>query len=737
MRNMLALAVSVLLLLAPAMALGAQELPDLGGASISIAVENSYIPFSFIDQDTDAPTGVDYDVIAELCARLNCVPDFIETAWDGMILAVSNGEFDMAAGGITIKPDRAEIVDFTEGYVSVVQVLLSRIDEMRFDGSEALAADSSLLVGVQPGTTNYWVALDLVGEERIVAYETFPVAVQALIAGDVDAVVMDDVAGQGYVGVNAGSLQILGEPLTATEEIGYIFPLGSPLRDSIDAGLDSMRADGTLEAINNKWFLGAEEEALPDLAGASISIAVDNDYRPFSFIDADTGALVGWDFDIITELCARLNCVPDFVETPWQGTIEAVSNGEFDLAAGAIIVKPDRAELVDYTDSYLMIQQVLIARADESRFTDGASFAADDALMLGAQDATIAHRAALDLVGADRVQSFVSTTDIFDALVAGDVDAVTNADVVTQDYLATYNTLQILGEPLSEPEQAAFVVPPGSPLREAINAGLDSMRADGALEAINNRWFYAAAAAAALPDLAGASISIAVENSYIPFSFIDQDTDAPTGVDYDVIAELCARLNCVPDFIETAWDGMILAVSNGEFDMAAGGITIKPDRAEIVDFTEGYVSVVQVLLSRIDEMRFDGSEALAADSSLLVGVQPGTTNYWVALDLVGEERIVAYETFPVAVQALIAGDVDAVVMDDVAGQGYVGVNADSLQILGEPLTATEEIGYIFPLGSPLRDSIDAGLDSMRADGTLEAINNKWFLGAEEEALPDL
>ena len=494
MRKKFALLLASLILLVPALVAGAQDLPDLGGATISIAVESSYIPFSFIDLETDEPIGLDYDLLDELCARLNCVPEFIETAWDGMILAVSNGEFDMAVGGITIKPDRAEIVDFTDGYVSLVQVLLSRLDEARFSDGESLAADESLLVGVQPATTNYWVALGLVGEERIVAYETFPVAVQALIAGDVDAVVMDDVAGQGYVGVNADRLQIIGGPLTSLEEIGYIFPLGSELRDAMNAGLDSMREDGTLEAISNKWFLGAEPET-------------------------------------------------------------------------------------------------------------------------------------------------------------------------------------------------------------------------------------------ALPDLMGASISIAVESSYIPFSFIDLETDEPIGLDYDLLAELCARLNCVPEFIETAWDGMILAVSNGEFDMAVGGITIKPDRAEIVDFTDGYVTLVQVLLSRIDEARFSDGESLAADESLLVGVQPATTNYWVALDLVGEERIVAYETFPVAVQALIAGDVDAVVMDDVAGQGYVGVNADRLQIIGGPLTSLEEIGYIFPLGSELRDAMNAGLDSMREDGTLEAISNKWFLGA--------
>ena len=100
--------------------------------------------------------------------------------------------------------------------------------------------------------------------------------------------------------------------------------------------------------------------------------------------------------------------------------------------------------------------------------------------------------------------------------------------------------------------------------------------------------------------------------------------------------------------------------------------------------------------------------------------------------LVGEERLVTYETFPVAVQALIAGDVDAVVMDDVAGQGYVGVNAEQVQLVGEPLTALQELGFMFPPDSDLVEPFNAALASMEADGTLTAINNKWFLGAAEE-----
>ena len=124
MRKNLTLALSVFVLLATALMSGAQELPDLMGATITVAVENAYIPFNYIDQETGEAVGWDYETLGELCARLNCVPEYIETSWDGMILAVSNGEYDMAADGITIKEDRAEIVDFSDGYISLEQVLL-------------------------------------------------------------------------------------------------------------------------------------------------------------------------------------------------------------------------------------------------------------------------------------------------------------------------------------------------------------------------------------------------------------------------------------------------------------------------------------------------------------------------------------------------------------------------------------------------------------------------------------
>lgn len=239
---------------------------------------------------------------------------------------------------------------------------------------------------------------------------------------------------------------------------------------------------------------------------------------------------------------------------------------------------------------------------------------------------------------------------------------------------------------------------------------------------------------ASLTDLGGREVRIAVENAYNPFSFIDAETGEAVGYDYDIFNEICARANCTPIFVETSWDAMV-AIMGGSgdfdtFDIGADGITITEERAQHVDFSDPYIQLSQVLLVRADESRFATAEELAADENLLVGSQPGTTNYDTAVELVGEDRIVAYDQFGLSVQALIQGDVDAVVMDNVAGLGYVGANPDSLQITGDPLTS-EELGFIFAKESDLVPVVNNALADMRADGTLDALFQKWFATEEE------
>ena len=234
------------------------HLPDLGGQEITVVTENAYPPLQFIDGDGNA-VGWEYDAMAEIAERLNLTVTYENTSWDAMIPAVSEGQYDMGMTGITIREDRAEVVDFSDTYMTSEMVMLVRGDEERFTDAASFAADEDLLMAAQPGTTPFYVGVYdvLDGDEanpRIKLMETFGATVQALRAGDVDLVLTDGTAGQGYVDASDGGLKIIGEKL-GTEDFGFIFPKGSELVEPINAAIADMTEDGTIEALNTKWFL--------------------------------------------------------------------------------------------------------------------------------------------------------------------------------------------------------------------------------------------------------------------------------------------------------------------------------------------------------------------------------------------------------------------------------------------------------------------------------------------------
>ena len=194
-----------------------------------------------------------------MAKRLNFTLEYQNTSWDAMIQAVSDKQYDIGMTGITIKEDRKEKVDFSDPYMHSEMRMLVRADEKRFADEKQFAKQGNLLIAAQPGTTPFYVSVyDILdGNEqnpRIKLFETFGATVQALKAGDVDLVLTDGVAAQGYVDASNGGLKIIGGAL-GSEDFGFIFAKGSDLVAPVNAAIAAMKADGTIEALNKKWFL--------------------------------------------------------------------------------------------------------------------------------------------------------------------------------------------------------------------------------------------------------------------------------------------------------------------------------------------------------------------------------------------------------------------------------------------------------------------------------------------------
>ena len=476
-------------------------LPDLGGREITIAVENAYLPFNYIDPTTKEPAGWDYDVWNEICRLLNCVPVYIEAGWEGMIQAVANGQYDAAADGITITASRAEIVDFSEGYINIEQRLLVRVEEDRIESIDDIINDTSLILGTQTGTTNYETAISFLPENRIQAFEQFPFAVQALLAGDIDAVIIDEVAGQGYLGENADRLKLVG-PSMSSDQLGFIYPKGSDLVEPVNAALRALTESGFLAAVNAQYFgpnfaityddLFPEEEeetGLPDLEGREITIAVENAYLPFNYIDPTTKEPAGWDYVVWDEICRLLNCIPVYVEAGWEGMIQAVANGQYDAAADGITITEARAEIVDFSIGYINIEQRLLVRVDEERIESIDDIVNNSSLILGTQTGTTNYETAISFLPENRIQAFEQFPFAVQALLAGDIDAVIIDEVAGQGYLGeNADRLKLVGPSMSS-DQLGFIYPKGSDLVEPVDAALRFLMGNGFLAEVNLRFF--------------------------------------------------------------------------------------------------------------------------------------------------------------------------------------------------------------------------------------------------------
>jgi polar amino acid transport system substrate-binding protein len=249
---------ALMLVVAAAGSAPAAELPDLKGRTIQAVTENAYTPLNFVDPKTGEGIGWEYDAVNEIGKRLNAKIVWNTMAWDPMIQAIHDGQYDVGMDGISITDERKQQVDFSDPYMDNKQYMLVRADETRIKSKDDFAANTDLLIGAQSGTSGFYAAIyDILdGNEqnpRVKLFDTFGASVQALKAGDVDMVLMDQASVEGYQAADPGVFKTVGDPV-GSDQFGFIFKPGSDLVGPFNAALASMKADGTIDGLNRKWF---------------------------------------------------------------------------------------------------------------------------------------------------------------------------------------------------------------------------------------------------------------------------------------------------------------------------------------------------------------------------------------------------------------------------------------------------------------------------------------------------
>ena len=226
----------------------AAELTTVEAGKLTMATNATFPPY---EMTTDAGTieGIDVDTAQAIAEKLGLELQIDDMDFDAALLSVQQGKADIAMAGITVTDERMAVMSFSDSYATGIQSVIVP------EGSDIASVDdlAGKKIGTQRGTTGYLYCSDDFGEDAVVAYDNGLTAVQALNNGQVDAVVIDNEPAKAYVESNPG-LKILD---TSYAEEDYAIGMNksnTALLEAVNAALEELKADGTLQAIVDKYI---------------------------------------------------------------------------------------------------------------------------------------------------------------------------------------------------------------------------------------------------------------------------------------------------------------------------------------------------------------------------------------------------------------------------------------------------------------------------------------------------
>ena len=235
-----------------------------------------------------------------------------------------------------------------------------------------------------------------------------------------------------------------------------------------------------------------------------------------------------------------------------------------------------------------------------------------------------------------------------------------------------------------------------------------------------------AAAEAAFTTVEEGKLIMATNAAFPPYEYIEGNEIV--GIDAEIAGAIAEKLGLELQIDDMEFDSIVESVKGGKADIGLAGMTVTPERQEVINFTANYATGVQVVIvtegspiTTVDDLSVEGA-------NYTIGVQRNTTgDLFCTWDLedYGLATIDRYSKGAEAVQALITGKVDCVVIDNEPAKAFVAAN-EGLKILDTEYAVEEYAGAMSKDNTALYEAVNTALEELIADGTVQAIIDKYI-----------
>ena len=618
-------------------------------------------------------------------------------------------------------------------------------------------------IGISQGSAAVAAVMRELPRATIAYYTDNLLGYTAVAQGKIDAFVYDRVQMQLAIDNGLTGVHMLPEVMDETVKIavGYSDVSKIPnLGERLNRFIAEVKADGTLDDMYRRWVLEGES-AMPEIPPAKdpqlrLTVGTTGNVPPYSYYAS--GKLTGYDIELAHRFAAWLGAELSFEVYDFDGVIPAAKAGKIDVIMSNLQYLPERADELHFSDTLYEEQMGILVRDEGGPAADagapgdeGAQARSSGTLSeLNGKRIGIQTGASFDAMVQEKlpeaqVEYYNGKADLLAALTGHKIDAFVVDEPVAQILMRESDQVTYLSEYLDSYD-FAFVFPrteAGERLRDEFNAFLAQLP-EGTLEQLAGKWFGEDETAKTMPDVAGlkaenGTLRVATESGYAPFEYVREGQ--VVGYDMELIALFCEYGGYGLEIVDMEFDGILPSVQSGKCDMAAAGISVTPERAESMLFSEPNFSggTVAVVLK-------DGGEEPAASGVRLedyngkrLGVLVGPLMEDAAKEYFPDSEYLLFEGYPDCITALVTGKIDGFLGDE---PGIKSIHMEQPEISYIPERLSQN-NYSFafrkndPRSAALCQELNDFLARSWADGTMQELDEIWFGDDEDRKVVDM
>lgn len=524
------------------------------------------------------------------------------------------------------------------------------------------------------------------------------------------------------------------------------------LREKLNAFIAEKKADGTLDDMYNRWVV-LEEDTMPELPepenpSFTLCVGTTGTVMPYSYYKG--AALAGYDIELAHRFAAWLGAGLEFKVYDFGGIVAAAQAGSIDCIMSNLFYTPEKDESIPFSDPLFEVEITAMVR-DTAQST---------------QNKTTTAYASVDLLNGKSIGSATGTTydeivrrqlpdvtfsyyntysDMVAAMQSGKIAAFACDEPVLRTIMAENSQVTMMPEYLDTFE-FGFIFPKsgkGSALCEQMSEFIREMRESGELSRLEDKWVAGHPDDADMPDAEdldgqNGTLTLAINALNAPFDFMRGNAYA--GYEVELVVRFCERYGYGLAVQNMDFDAVLASVQTGKADFGSATISITEERKQSVLFSEPHYSggtVLAVLKSRDDDPIAD-SATVASFNGKRAGIITGSIHDAVIAEVLPDSSISEYNNLTDLITALKSGKIDYFLVSTEAVASLTEEN-DDLMVLEEPVQ-TLDIGAMFAKtekGDVLRAQMDAFIEKMKSDGTLDEIYAFWSDTANDTAFVDL